>query len=162
MSRNYCSEINLHIVWHTKASSPLLTPEIESLAHRFVKKRIIDTPGAFVHEIGGIETHLHIAVTIPPTLLISDFIGQLKGGSSHDVNQALGGRQKELQWQTGYGVVSFGTRDLPWVVEYIRNQREHHARGTVHERLERIDQEELPAAMAQAVAARRPVNGPEA
>jgi hypothetical protein len=85
---------------------------------------------------------VHIAVTVPPTLLISEFIGQLKGGSSHDVNQANGGRQKELQWQSGYGVVSFGTRDLPWVIEYIRNQREHHARGTVHERLERVDQEE--------------------
>lgn len=120
MSRNYYSEINLHIVWHTKSSSPLLTPEIEPLAHRYLKKRIIDTIGAFVHEIGGIETHVHIAVTVPPTLLISDFVGQLKGGSSHDVNQALGGRQKELQWQSGYGVVSFGTRDLPWVVEYIR------------------------------------------
>jgi hypothetical protein len=57
--------------------------------------------------------------------------------------------------------VSFGTRDLPWVIEYILNQREHHARGTVHERLERIDQEESPAAVAQAVAARRPVNGPD-
>jgi putative transposase len=161
MSRNHYSEINLHIVWHTKGSSPLLTPEIESLAHRFVKKRIVDTPGAFVHEIGGIETHVHIAVTIPPTLLISDFIGQLKGGSSHDVNQALGGQQKELQWQIGYGVVSFGTRDLPWVVEYIRNQREHHARRTVHERLERFDQEERPVVVAQAVAAKRPVNGPD-
>jgi hypothetical protein len=126
-----------------------------------LKKRIVDTPGAFVHEIGGIETHVHIAVTIPQTLLISDFIGQLKGGSSHDVNQALGGRQKELQWQTGYGVVSFGTRDLPWVIDYLRNQREHHARGTVHERLERIDPEESPGTVAQAVAARRPVNGPD-
>jgi hypothetical protein len=56
--------------------------------------------------------------------------------------------------------VSFGTRDLPWVIEYIRNQREHHARGTVHERLERIDQEESTAAVAQAITARRPVNGP--
>jgi putative transposase len=132
MSRNYYSEINLHIVWHTKGSCPLLTPEIESLTHRILKKGIVETPGAYVHEIGGIETHVHLAVTIPPTLTISDFIGQLKGGTSHDVNQALGG-QKELQWQTGYGVVSFGRRDLPWVIEYIRNQREHHARGTVHE-----------------------------
>jgi putative transposase len=156
MSRNYYSEINLHIVWHAKNSLPLLTPEIESLAHRVVKKRIVETSGAFVHEFGGIETHVHIAVTIPPTLLISDFIGQLKGGSSHDLNQALGGRQKELQWQTGYGVVSFGTRDLPWVIESVRNQREHHARGTVHERLERIDQDETPATLAQAVAARMP------
>ena len=150
MSRNYYSEINLHLVWHTKNSLPLLTPQIEPLAHRFIKKRIIDTPGAFVHEIGSIETHVHIAVTVPPTLLISDFIGQLKGGSSHDVNQAMARGHKVLEWQTGYGVVSFGTRDLPWVVEYVRNQREHHARGTVHERLERIDQEEPQSVVAQA------------
>lgn len=160
MSRNYYSEINLHIVWHTKNSLPLLTPEVEPLAHRFLKKRIIDTPGAFFHEIGGIETHVHVVVSVPPTLTISEFIGQLKGGSSHDVNQALGGRDKVLQWQLGYGVVSFGTRDLPWVMEYVRNQREHHARGTTQERLERITQEE-PVATAQAGAARRPVNGPE-
>jgi putative transposase len=151
MSRNYYSEIILHLVWHTKNSVPLLTPEVEQLAHRFLKKRIVDTAGAFVHEIGGTETHVHVAVTIPPTLLISEFIGQLKGGSSHDVNQAIGLKQKVLEWQTGYGVVSFGTRDLDWVIEYVRNQREHHARGDVHHRLERITHEEEPAQdMAQA------------
>jgi putative transposase len=150
MSRNYYSEINLHFVWHTKNSLPLLTTEVETLAHRFLKKRIIDTPGAFVHEIGGIETHVHIAVSIPPTLTVSEFIGQLKGGTSHDVNQAMGLRQKMLEWQAGYGVVSFGTRDLPWVVEYVRNQREHHGRGTVHERLERITEDEPLAAVAKA------------
>jgi putative transposase len=161
MSRNYYSEINLHLVWHTKNSLPLLTPEVEPLAQRFLKARIIETPGAFVHEIGGIETHVHIAVTVPPTLLISEFIGKLKGGSSHDVNQAMGRRQKMLEWQTGYGVVSFGTRDLPWVIEYVRNQREHHARGTTQERLERITHEDAAMEMAQADPARRPVNGPE-
>jgi putative transposase len=160
MSRNYYSEINLHIVWHTKNSLPLLTPEVEPLAHRFLKKRIVETPGPFVHEIGGTETHVHIAVSIPPTLTISDFIGQLKGGTSHDVNQAAGRHAKVLEWQNGYGVVSFGTRDLPWVVEYVRNQREHHASGTTHERLERITQDEPVGNVAQASAARRPVNGP--
>jgi putative transposase len=142
MSRNYYSEINLHIVWHTKNSMPLLTPQIEPLAHRFLKQRIIDTPGAFVHEIGGIENHVHLPVTIPPTLLISDFIGKLKGGSSHDVNQAAERGHKVLEWQVGYGIVSFGTRDLKWVIEYIRYQREHHARGTAHERLEQIVQKD--------------------
>lgn len=138
MSRNYYSEIDLHIVWHTKNSWRLLTPEVESLAHQFVKKRIADAPGAFYYEIGGIDTHVDVVVTVPPTLLISEFIGQLKGGSTHDVNEACGQRSKMLQWQAGYGVVSVGTRDLPWVIEYVRNQREHHARGTAHERLERI------------------------
>ena len=138
--RSYYSEINLHAVWHTKNSLPLLTPEVESRAHRTLKRRISEVPGAFYHEIGGIETHVHIVVSVPPTLLISEFVGQLKGGSSHDVNQELGRHAKVIQWQTGYGVVSFGTRDLPWVIEYVRDQREHHARdnarstGTNHAR----------------------------
>ena len=142
MSRNYYSEINLHIVWHTKNSLPLLTPTVEPLTHRLMKKRIVDTPEVFVRVIGGTETHVHLAVTIPPTLTISEWIGQLKGGTSHDVNQQIGKRQKVLQWQTGYGVVSFGTGDLEWVKWYISNQREHHARGSVHERLERNTQDD--------------------
>jgi REP-associated tyrosine transposase len=160
MSRNYYSEINLHLVWHTKNSLPLLTPQIEPLAQRFLRARIVQAPGAFVHEIGGIETHVHLAVTIQPAILVSEFIGQLKGGSSHDVNRAADRGRKVLEWQAGYGVVSFGTRDLEWVVEYIRNQREHHSRGTIHERLERITQDESEL-MAKADSARRPVNGPE-
>ena len=93
-----------------------------------------------MHEIGGIETHVHLAVSIPPTLTISDWIGQLKGGSSHDVNEQAGQRQKVLQWQGGYGVVRFGTKDLEWVKAYIRNQWQHHAKATAFERLERIEQ----------------------
>jgi hypothetical protein len=46
MSRNYYGEINLHLVWHTKNSRPLLTQETEPLARRFLKKRIIETPSA--------------------------------------------------------------------------------------------------------------------
>jgi len=138
MARNCYSEINLHLTWHTKESLPLLTGDVEGLAHRYIKQKIINTEGAFVHEIGGTQTHVHVAVTVPPTLLISEFVGQLKGFSSHEVNQQLGLRDKTLQWQTGYGVVSFGTGDLDWVKAYIRNQPEHHAQGKVYDRLERI------------------------
>ena len=109
MSRNYYSEINLHITWHTKESRPLLTPQTEAVVHHYLRGRCITTPGVFIHEIGGIETHVHLCVSVPPTLLISDFIGQLKGASSHEANQKLG--QKVLQWQAGYGVVCpFGNR----------------------------------------------------
>ncbi len=142
MSKNYYSEINLHIVWHTKNSSPLLTRTIEPLAHRSLRKRIAETSGAIVRGIGGTETHVHVAVTIPPTLTISDWIGQLKGGTSHDVNQQSGRNHKVLEWQVGYGVVSFGTGDLTWVKAYIRNQRNHHTNRSTHQRLERITMHE--------------------
>lgn len=138
MSHNYYSEINLHITWHTKASMPLLTPQVQQVAYRCIRQRIVNTAAAFLHEIGGTETHMHLAVSVPPTLLISEFIGQLKGASCHEVNKQLAVHGKQLQWQAGYGVVSFGTGDLEWVKEYIRNQQEHHACGQVYDRLERI------------------------
>ena len=142
MSRNYYSEIHLHIVWHTKLSTPLLTRSIEPLAHRALRQKIVDCSGAFVDEIGGTASHVHLAVTIAPTITISQFIGQLKGASSHAVNQEIGRRSKALEWQTGYGVVTFGTRDLPWVVDYIREQKEHHRVGRIFDRLERMTEDE--------------------
>lgn len=48
---------------------------------------------------------------------------------------------KGLQWQHGYGVVSFGTKDLDWVMNYIHNQEKHHKKGTIVDRLERIEED---------------------
>ena len=79
-----------------------------------------------------------LAVSIPPTVQVSDWVGQLKGASAHYLNQRIMNRSR-FAWQAGYGVVSFGSKDLPWVIDYIRNQTEHHATGKTHGRLERID-----------------------
>ena len=136
MSRNYYAEINLHVTWHTKESAPLLVPKIETIVHHYLRGRCINTAGVYIHEIGGIETHVHLCLSMAPTILISDFVGKLKGASSHEVNQKLS--HKALEWQAGYGVVSFGTRDLEWVKEYVRNQRDRHGRGKIEDRLERI------------------------
>src|SRR5262245_20843868 len=114
MGQNFFSDIHLHIVWHTGERTPLLTPRFELLAHRELQQKIVNMGGAFVHDIGGTETHVHLAVMIAPTIKISDFIGQLKGASSHEVNRQLG-NDRVLQWQAGYGVVSFGAKDLEWV-----------------------------------------------
>jgi REP-associated tyrosine transposase len=143
MSRNYYAEINLHVTWHTKDSLPLLVPKVEAVTHHHLRGKCINTPGVFIHEIGGIETHVHLCLSIAPTVLISDFIGQLKGASAHEANQKLGA--KVLEWQAGYGVVSFGTGDLEWVKGYVRDQKQRHANGKVVARLEPIEAMEKAA-----------------
>jgi len=137
MSKNVYSEINLHFVWHVKQSLPIISEAIEPGLWRFLRSYSLKTEGLIFHGVGGTETHVHIAVTSPPTLTISEWIGKLKGASSHYVNHELVNR-KLLDWQRGYGVVSFGTKDLQWVINYIRNQKEHHAKATTVERLEKI------------------------
>jgi putative transposase len=146
MARNYYAEINLHITWHTKESSPLHMPTVESVTHENLRQRCIKTRGVFLHAIGGIETHVHLCIGIAPTITISELVGDLKGASSHETNQKLG--YKALEWQTGYGVVSFGTGDMKWVIQYVRDQRRRHGCGEVFERLERVDPE-APEAQAE-------------
>jgi putative transposase len=142
MARNYYSEIHLHLVWHTKNSLPLIVPRVERATYAALRKRCADAD-VELHAMGGTPTHVHLAVTVAPTLTVSKLVGQLKGGSAHDVNHANGPREAHLQWQAGYGVVSFGSKDLPWVCQYVENQKAHHAKGRVRtERLERISEEE--------------------
>ena len=136
MSAHVFHEIYLHLTWHTKDNYPLLTPQFEIEVHNFLRDRCRQTDDVYFHSVGGTKTHVHLAINIEPHVTISDLVGELKGVSSHDLNKIY--RMKRLQWQRGFGVVSFGKKQLPWVVRYIANQKEHHAQRTTESQLERI------------------------
>ncbi len=140
MSSHVYHEIYLHLNWHVKDDQALLTPKLEPIVHQIITYRIHRTNGVWLHGINGTETHIHLAINIEPQVCISELVKELKGGSSFDTNQKQG--SKVLEWQRGYGVVSFGMNNLPWVLEYIANQKEHHANGKAIERLEKCDKEE--------------------
>ena len=140
MSNHAFHEIYLHFNWHVKDNRPTLSTEIEPVVHRLITDRCRKVKGVYLHGIGGTETHVHLAVNIEPFVTISELVKDLKGGSSHDTNTQL--QKKVLYWQRGYGVVSFGKSNLPWVLNYIAMQKEHHAQNKIHDRLERITADE--------------------
>jgi REP element-mobilizing transposase RayT len=80
----------------------MIRERIEDRLYHYLTHRILETPEVRLHAIGGIETHVHIGLSAPPNLLISDYIGQLKGSSSHYINHEI--EPKALQWQRGYGI----------------------------------------------------------
>ncbi len=135
MSSHVFHEIYLRFNWHVKEDRQILTAELEPVVHDFIIQRCRKTKGVYFHGIGGTETHVHLAVNIEPQVTISELIQNLKGGSSHDTNLAKG--SAVLNWQRGYGVVSFGRNNLDWVLKYIGSQKQHHAAGSEQDRLER-------------------------
>ena len=143
MSKDAYHEMFIHVTWHTKGSLRMIVPEMEKELFDIIRRRALEPGGVYVHEIGGTEWHVHMAVRINPTLDVAEWIGRIKGGSAHDINATERWR-KSLQWQAGYGIVTFGMKDLPWVMEYVRNQKEHHRRGSVFERLERMAADDPP------------------
>jgi putative transposase len=113
------------------------SPEISKGAFAELKAKCRRIKGAYLHGLGGTDTHVHLALSIEPFVTISDLVQELKGASSFEVNKRMS--RKALEWQRGYGVVSFGKRNLDWVLDYVHRQREHHAAGRIEARLEACD-----------------------
>jgi putative transposase len=93
MGRRVYSEMNLHIVWHTKVSMPLITPEVETPLYDYLKTKIINTPTAFFHSVGGTENHIDLAVSVLPSLKVDEWVGHLKGGSAYYINHQIANRK---------------------------------------------------------------------
>jgi REP element-mobilizing transposase RayT len=134
MSSHFYHEIFLHLNWHTKENRALLRGRVEQLTYQVLTDKCRHAKGVYLHGLGGTDDHVHLALSLEPSVTLSELVQKLKGGTSHDVNQLLA--QKLLEWQRGYGVVSFGKAHLDWVLDYIKHQREHHASGRLEARLE--------------------------
>ena len=127
-----------HFVWSTKNRLPLIDETIEPELYQVIAAKALDM-GGFVHAIGGMEDHTHLAVSIPPKLAPAKFIGDVKGNSSHYINHVVK-PDFEFYWQDEYGVLSFGEKNVASVVRYIHNQKQHHADGTLNATMERMDE----------------------
>ena len=128
-----------HFVWGTKNRLSLIDSYLEVVLYRVIVAKVQDLNG-FIHGIGGIEDHVHLAVSVPPKIAPAKFIGDVKGNSSHYINHVIK-PDFEFYWQNEYGVLSFGERNLASVVRYIHNQKRHHADGTLIAAMEQMDDE---------------------
>ncbi len=124
-----------HIVWATKGREPLITPPVENIVFAAVKQKA-EALGTAVLAINSVSDHVHVAVSMPPTLNIADWMKQIKGASSHGINESQPEAIARFRWQGGYGVVTVGPQGLKLVQDYIAHQKEHHAQGTLYQSLE--------------------------
>lgn len=134
------SRLFYHMIWGTKNREPLILDEFQDSLHNVIAAKCKKLKG-FVYAVGGIEDHVHVVTSVPPAIAVANFIGQVKGNSSHFVNHELS-LSYHFNWQSEYGVVSFGGKQLDMVVKYVKNQRQHHQEGTLIPFLERVESEE--------------------
>ena len=118
-----------HFIWGTKHRLPLIDSIIEPQLYNAIAAKAKSMEG-FIHAIGGIDDHVHLAVSFPPKVAPAKFIGDVKGNSSHYINHVVK-PDFVFQWQAEYGLVSFGEKSLPILVRYIQNQKRHHSAGSL-------------------------------
>ena len=128
-----------HLVWCTDKRAPMIVPGIEHELHRCIKEKIAALGGEPL-EIGNTADHIHLGCTIPPTIAVAKFVGEVKGASSFHINH-IPDNPNGVAWAKGYGAVSFRKDNLSQVEEYIRRQKEHHASGKLWPTLEDCGEE---------------------
>ena len=120
------ANILVHIIFSTKNRQATILPEVMQDLHSYISG-IARTHESLVHEIGGIEDHVHLLVSLPRTLALSKLIEEIKKGSSKWIKKK-GNLYADFAWQNGYGAFSIGQSAYEDIRKYIQNQRDHHKR----------------------------------
>jgi REP element-mobilizing transposase RayT len=137
-------QLYYHFVWSTHSRELLIDrawrPQLLEIVNEEVKTR-----GGYPIRHNAMPDHVHLLARLPPNILVSEFIGQVKGATSFRVNRSVKPKFK-LRWQEGYGVLTLRRSELEKVSRYIDNQELHHRKGKLSELLEQteIDEDDWP------------------
>ena len=126
-SLSHCKwECQYHIVFIPKYRKKVLYGKVIDDIREIIKtlckyKRVEIIAGAVCSD------HVHLCVSIPPKLSVSEFVGYLKGKSAlmiYDKHPEMGNKWDRSFWARGYYVVTVGNITEENVKEYILKQAE--------------------------------------
>jgi putative transposase len=75
--------------------------------------------------VNGTEDHIHIFCDLHPSVSLADLVRDIKVGSSMWMKES-----KKFPgfsgWQDGYGAFTYNFRERDMIINYVKNQKEHH------------------------------------
>ncbi|MCZ2129892.1 MAG: IS200/IS605 family transposase [Bacteroidia bacterium] len=122
------NKIWIHAIWSTKERFPLIQASMEHKLHQFISEQLREQ-GCPVRIINGMPDHIHCLFLLNPQKSIAEVIKQIKGSSSHFINQNNLIADK-FAWQTGYAAYSVSESVVDNVFQYIQKHKQHHAKKT--------------------------------
>jgi REP element-mobilizing transposase RayT len=120
-----------HCVFSTKERRRFITPELRERLCPFLGGIARQNKMKAI-EIGGVEDHVHILLSLPSTMAISKALQLIKGGSSKWVHESFP-EHRLFAWQEEYGAFSVSVSQLDKTIEYIKGQEKHHRKMTFQE-----------------------------
>jgi putative transposase len=120
-------QCSYHIVWCPKYRFRILTGQVRDwLDHRI--RALAEYKGVEILEMSICEDHVHMVVTIPPKLSVSDWMGLLKGKTAIGLFQKYPVLKKKPYWgnhfwSRGYCVTTVGL-DEEKIRRYVKYQED--------------------------------------
>lgn len=93
-----------------------------------------------LYRLNGVDDHVHFLVGLHPDVAPATFVQKIKLGSGNWMRK--GGLFPDFDnWQEGYAVFTKSWRDKDTMIEYVKNQEEHHRHESFIDELRRLVEE---------------------
>src|SRR6266567_2156564 len=128
---NTYTQIYIHVVFAVEARQNLIRPEYKDELQKYMTG-IVSGQGQKLIAINNMPDHFHLLIGMKPTIALSDLVAAIKASSSGFINDSRW-VQGKFRWQEGFGAFSYSHSQLGIVIQYIQNQKKHHARTSFRE-----------------------------
>lgn len=124
---NHCVfSLSYHLVIVTKYRKRVLNDAMLLRLEDLARERCTAWGGELV-EINGEADHVHLLVTLPPTIAIADFVNALKTGTSRRLRKEFASQLRRFYrgpalWSRSYCVLSCGGAPIETIKHYIQSQ----------------------------------------
>lgn len=118
------TQILYHFVFSTKYRQPTLVQSEKKRLFAYIH-HLLTNKKCHLYRINGMEDHLHLLTHVHPMLAPSSLIKDIKLASSDFIKSErifLGFNG----WQDGYAAFTETIKDKERLIQYIKNQEEHH------------------------------------
>ena len=139
---NTYTQIHIQAVFTVRNRQCLIDKEWKDELYKYITG-IIQNHSHKVLQINGMPDHIHILFGMRTTQSISDLMKYVKQDSSKWINKK-GFVNEKFSWQAGFGAFSYSKSQVPKVINYIKNQENHHKKKSfIDEYLELLDEFEI-------------------
>ncbi len=130
MSSTY-TQIIYQIIFSTKSHERTITESKQNDLFKYIAG-ILKNKKCHLYRINGVEDHIHIITHIHPSVALANLVKDIKLASSEWI------KKNEIflyfnGWQDGYGAFTCSNKEKDRLIEYVKNQKEHHKRKTFKE-----------------------------
>lgn len=125
---NTYTQIHIQAVFAVKYRQSLIHQDWEDELFKIITGTV-QNYGHKLLQINGTPDHIHLLFGFRPTQSLSGLIQEVKEYSSGWINKR-GFISSKFNWQSGYGAFSYSKSQVPRVINYIQNQKEHHRKKT--------------------------------
>lgn len=122
--------MNYHIIWGTKYRNKVLSGDIEDSLKRILLRIAEEYGFSIAHMEVGLDNHIHLLVSAPPKLSVTNIVRWLKGISARlllqeypELKKAYWKKSDRHLWSSSYFVESIGTTNQNAIAKYIDDQR---------------------------------------